>query len=74
MYVFLYPEACTSDSPDFGSVNDDNWPVEKYSCFNGYELIGDKERTCQSDGSWSPVAIPRCEGEYFLGFFIFISL
>ncbi len=39
-----------------------------YSCDDGYGLMGDMTRTCQSDGIWSLTA-PTCRGES-VGFFI----
>ena len=34
-----------------------------YSCNNGYLLIGESTRTCQSDRTWSNTA-PYCAGKY----------
>uniref|UniRef100_A0A1A9WXH7 Sushi, von Willebrand factor type A, EGF and pentraxin domain-containing protein 1 n=1 Tax=Glossina brevipalpis TaxID=37001 RepID=A0A1A9WXH7_9MUSC len=31
-----------------------------YNCGNSYELVGKHERTCQSDGSWTPKELPTC--------------
>ncbi|XP_073824681.1 hig-anchoring scaffold protein isoform X1 [Musca autumnalis] len=31
-----------------------------YNCGVGYELVGKHERTCQSDGSWTPKELPTC--------------
>ncbi|KAI8119427.1 Locomotion-related protein Hikaru genki [Lucilia cuprina] len=31
-----------------------------YNCGTGYELVGKHERTCQSDGSWTPKELPTC--------------
>ena len=30
-----------------------------YTCVDGYELVGDKARTCQENGEWSGRE-PRC--------------
>ena len=37
--------------------------VATYSCADGYELVGDKNRTCLVDGTWTGVE-PQCTG-YF---------
>ncbi|XP_065203954.1 sushi, von Willebrand factor type A, EGF and pentraxin domain-containing protein 1-like, partial [Planococcus citri] len=31
-----------------------------YHCEEGYELVGRPERTCQSDGLWTPKELPSC--------------
>ena len=36
--------------------------VATYTCAEGYNLEGQSERTCMSDGEWSP-SEPTCEGE-----------
>ena len=36
--------------------------VVKYSCDEGYELLGSQERTCQSSGEWSG-QLPTCQSE-----------
>ena len=32
-----------------------------YSCYAGYNLVGDNTRTCQATGNWSGSA-PTCQG------------
>ena len=44
--------------------------IATYTCDDGYGLMGDMTRTCQSDGTWS-LASPTCRGES-VGFFIVI--
>ena len=36
-----------------------------YSCNTGYNLVGDRTRTCQAEGNWSGSA-PTCEGMYIV--------
>lgn len=36
--------------------------VVRYSCDEGYELLGSQERTCQSSGEWSG-QLPTCRSE-----------
>ena len=42
-----------------------------YTCNDGYGLMGDMTRTCQSDGTWSPAAL-TCRSES-VGFFIVLQ-
>ena len=35
-----------------------------YSCINGLELIGNNERTCQTNGQWSG-QIPYCRCKFY---------
>ena len=37
--------------------------VASYTCNDGFQLIGDKTRTCQKDGEWSG-ADPVCKCEH----------
>ena len=49
--------------PENGSVKDgDNRPGTKavYSCDDGFELVGDRKRLCQYDGTWDG-EVPTCE-------------
>ena len=36
-----------------------------YSCNTGYNLVGERTRTCQAEGNWSGNA-PTCEGMYIV--------
>ena len=36
--------------------------VARYSCDEGYTLIGQNETTCQDDGQWNG-SVPTCESE-----------
>ena len=36
--------------------------VARYSCNQGYMLIGLEERTCQADGVWNG-SVPTCESK-----------
>ncbi len=52
-----------SISYNAGTMN--NRPVNTvatYTCNDGYVLMGDATRTCQSDGDWSSTA-PTCAGK-----------
>ncbi|XP_074642636.1 sushi, von Willebrand factor type A, EGF and pentraxin domain-containing protein 1-like [Tubulanus polymorphus] len=40
--------------------------VAKYSCEQGFILMGGTERYCQGDGKWSG-KMPSCEGDYYCG-------
>ena len=44
-----------------------------YSCNIGYNLVGDRTRTCQAEGSWSGSA-PTCEGIYVINLASFAGL
>ena len=33
--------------------------VAEFTCYFGFELIGDDQRVCQPDGMWSNM-VPRC--------------
>ena len=46
---------------DFTGVNVGS--TATYSCFFGFELKGDKHRTCQSNGQWSGRE-PFCKSTY----------
>lgn len=59
----------------------------KYGCYEGYELVGEKELICEKSGKWSH-AIPKCKRKfgltirihtvqgyaYFLVYFSFVHL
>ena len=45
----------TSAGTSFGDV-------ARYSCDEGYMLIGLEERTCQADGQWNG-SVPTCASE-----------
>lgn len=49
-----------------GSVNNDgigSWGTKvKYSCDEGYSLVGASSRKCQGNGTWDYMA-PMCRGE-----------
>ncbi len=76
--LILYPPTvttvrCSDDLPIisnggityvFGSTN--SRPVgaaATYICFSGYRLVGVSVRTCGSDGEWSSITAPVCEGK-----------
>ena len=49
--------------PENGSVDDrDNLPgtIAKYTCDDGFRLVGSSKRPCQKDGSWAGEA-PICK-------------
>ena len=49
-------ECSDLDNPDNGQVFLSGTTIgatASYSCSAGYELIGDRTRTCQSNGQWS---------------------
>ena len=51
------------EDPTYGSVDDgDNHPGTRavYSCNDGFELVGDRKRLCDYDGTWDGEA-PTCE-------------
>ena len=64
------------EDPEFGEVSyceTDVGDTACYCCCDDYELVGDEERTCQSDGSWSgdePVC--RCESSTNIHMIIYI--
>ena len=44
------------EDPEYGEVNyceTEVGDIACYCCCDDYELVGDEERTCQADGSWS---------------------
>ena len=49
--------------PDNGQVTSETTfgQTATYSCNTGYNLVGDRTRTCQAEGSWSGSA-PTCKG------------
>ena len=76
--LILYPPTvatvtCSDDLPTisnggitymFGFTN--SRPVgatATYICFSGYRLTGVSVRTCGSDGLWSSITAPVCEGK-----------
>ncbi|XP_064382155.1 sushi, von Willebrand factor type A, EGF and pentraxin domain-containing protein 1-like isoform X4 [Halichondria panicea] len=53
----------TLQDPENGSVDDgDNLPgtIAKYTCDDGFRLVGSSKRLCQKDGSWAGEA-PICK-------------
>ena len=54
------------DSPTNGSVDTSAGTsfgdVARYSCDEGYTLIGQNETTCQDDGQWNG-SVPTCESK-----------
>ena len=54
------------DSPSNGSMNTSAGTsfgdVARYSCDDGYALIGQNETTCQADGRWNG-SVPTCESK-----------
>ena len=54
------------NNPDNGHVTVTSRVVgstASYQCNRGYTLIGEEERVCLPDGSWSGYA-PTCQGQY----------
>ena len=41
--------------------------VASYACNDGFQLIGDKTRTCEEDGEWSGTD-PTCKCECILAY------
>lgn len=44
-----------------------------YVCDPGYELLGPQQRTCQSNGSWTPMGLPFCVADIAQGKSLVIS-
>lgn len=34
--------------------------IATYTCDNGYELLGPARRSCNENGTWTPLGIPFC--------------
>ena len=49
------------DTEPSSSGNITNWITATYSCVNGYELVGEENRTCLVDGTWTGTE-PLCTG------------
>ena len=43
--------------------------VAAYTCDQGYDLVGDEMRTCQTNGQWTGVE-PNCMCKYLFGFYL----
>ncbi|XP_078575827.1 uncharacterized protein LOC144861701 [Branchiostoma floridae x Branchiostoma japonicum] len=54
-------QCSTLTAPENGAVNGGNsyQNVVLFTCYHGYQLIGDSSRTCQADGTWTG-ANPTC--------------
>ncbi|XP_035699721.1 uncharacterized protein LOC118432292 [Branchiostoma floridae] len=54
-------QCSTLTAPENGAVNGGNsyQNVVQFTCYHGYQLIGDSSRTCQADGTWTG-ANPAC--------------
>ena len=46
--------------------------VATFNCDFGYELIGDTQRVCQPDGTWSNM-VPRCSRKLIVSIFCNLS-
>ena len=67
--LFSAGDSCGQpDSPTNGRVNTSAGTsfgdVARYSCDEGYTLIGLNETTCQDDRRWNG-SVPICESELF---------
>lgn len=52
--------------PQYGQVDFQSTSFQSraiYSCFNGFQLIGERTRICQADGQWSGEA-PICQSKF----------
>ena len=71
VYSVLAPVIVTCDELTAPANGDVNQPgnsvgtVARYTCKDGFELIGNKTRTCQEDGEWSGTD-PTCKCEHIL--------
>ena len=57
------------ESPENGEVTQTGTLVGSvaiYSCFPGFELVGEETRTCQENGQWSGTE-PFCRRECTMG-------
>lgn len=56
------------DSPKNGRVSFTGITINsvaKYSCFQGYDVVGETTRTCQKNGQWSGHE-PFCKGMCYM--------
>ena len=73
--INIFLSDCTTQSVTNGTVQYSTEPtasgdfangtVANYSCADGYELMGEQNRTCLVDGTWTG-AEPICTGTYYL--------
>ena len=45
------------------------WTVVTFNCMAGYKLVGDSQRQCMPDGTWSEKLMPECQGRKHGKFF-----
>lgn len=66
-FQFAAPLSCGSpDSQQNTTIVGKNYTIDskiQYQCPKGHSLIGDAERTCRTDGTWSGKA-PTCKCRY----------
>ena len=69
MFLILTVDCGNLTDPANGNVTHttgtDVGQTATYSCNTGYNLVGDRTRTCQARGNWSGNA-PTCQGMFIM--------
>ena len=68
-YVSIFVAVSCNDtgSPSNGSRSGDDFTfgnTVSFKCNPGYEIIGSRNRTCTSSGTWSGIQ-PNCTGKHY---------
>ena len=66
----------SADVSDYGSVMVTNYTVDgmaKYTCNEGFKLVGETDSDCEDDGEWSNIP-PKCQRTYYNYFAIILHI